>query len=1108
MSRRRNQDDKNTVDIKQGTIVTAIGDSGQRKTIEHICRSQSYTTVFIDQTESSQVLIQCEIDCDLLILEYSEAFAKPILDLALKVVDRYHIPVILLTENDIQFDFQYEFHEVMVQFVLRAEAETSLYSILKYMLPQAKLMLKQSRSVLLNKVAQFNDRAMLLLRPDGKIISGEIKDDTLFGDPLENLLGYLWTDIVTIEDSEISQKITEQIANSSPKDCSLHFENILVQTKTDTPEKLLLNIRCLRDKEQSVHFALIFSSVHASQIYHNLNSDHTGSQLLLNFVEKLNRTNTFDEVYEDTALCVKDLFTTDICAVDRYDQPRSLSFITGLTENYKNQSLPFCPWDVSDTDAYPVSYLNVESSDLPQFEKMLLAEDGVRSCVYFPLVGEKRIIGALIVYFTKIHALSQEEIKLGRALTHNLSTTIRRIYSHTQFQKSELKYQSIFDHVVEGIYQSTKSGKFITVNNALIKMLGYGSEKEVMALNLPVDIYLDPEVRHQLASEVDEQGFLHDRQLQLKKKDGSVITVIMNDRAVRDQNGQFLYYEGTLVDVTEKIEVQAELERNEKQLKAVINSSPDLIILKDAEGKWLVANSAAESRFGLESVDFVGKNDDELTRLIPQNKDFFEVSKKFDEITWRRHDLIRYEAVLHKSDDPMYFDVVKVPSFADDGSRWALVTIARDVTKIKKDQRKQLQLEKKIQKAQKHESLYILAGGIAHDFNNLLVSILGNAGLALMELNHESPVAESIKQIEIASQRAADLTKQLLAYSGKGKFVLEIVNLSKLVEEMAHLLEISISKDITLIYDFKKEMPPIEADPTQIRQIVMNLITNASEAIGKKWGRIHVTTGMHSFAGEDISQYFIAEEPENKDYCYIEVRDTGCGMSSATLKKIFDPFYTTKFTGRGLGLAAVLGIVRGHKGTIKVESDVINGTTFRAIFPCSKKVVLNRKEVSLTYNNLYTNTTILVVDDEETVLNVTCRILKQYGFRVISAQDGYEAVEQIKSQNDKISLVILDMTMPGLDGEATFREMRKYDPNLKVILSSGFSEQEATNKFAGKGLTGFIQKPYRPIELALKVQSALPDVANAPIIEPSDKRLPAPIPKFHTGDSSKLFTKS
>lgn len=393
----------------------------------------------------------------------------------------------------------------------------------------------------------------------------------------------------------------------------------------------------------------------------------------------------------------------------------------------------------------------------------------------------------------------------------------------------------------------------------------------------------------------------------------------------------------------------------------------------------------------------------------------------------------------------------------------------------------QRRLQVQLQHAQKLESLGVLAGGIAHDFNNLLVSILGNASLALEDLSPLSPARESICQIETAAVRAAELCKQMLAYSGKGRFVVTPLNLSELVSEMAHLLQVSLSKKVILRYNLHPQLPSVAADATQVRQVVMNLLTNASEACAEKSGLITISTGTVMVDREYLANTWYEEGLPEGTYVYVEVSDTGCGMSEETRARVFDPFFTTKSTGRGLGMAAVLGIVRGHKGAIKCYSEVGKGTTFKVLFPAvnlpaaslaPRPTIVERKGTG----------TVLVVDDEESVRGFTSRALERQGYKVLIARDGLEAVALFRQRCDEIRLVLLDMTMPHLDGEETFRELRRIREDVRVILTSGYNEQEATNRFVGKGLCGFIQKPYRPSDLLVAVRKALePNDADPPV---------------------------
>jgi len=400
------------------------------------------------------------------------------------------------------------------------------------------------------------------------------------------------------------------------------------------------------------------------------------------------------------------------------------------------------------------------------------------------------------------------------------------------------------------------------------------------------------------------------------------------------------------------------------------------------------------------------------------------------------------------------------------GGRPCLLGIVRDITERKQVEEERQLLEHQMQQAQKLESLGVLAGGIAHDFNNLLMAILGNASLALMKMQPESSGRTHIQKVETAAKRAAELTNQMLAYSGKGKFVVEPLLVSRVVEEMAHLLEAVISKKAVLKYDFVEDLPKVEADAAQIRQVVMNLILNGSDAIGDRSGVVTVTTGVLKADRAYLSDTYLDWDLPEGYYVFVEVSDTGRGMDAETRKKIFDPFFTTKFSGRGLGLAAVLGIVRGHKGALKVYSEPGRGTTVKVLLPAAEEPREVQVVKPRSAEDWQGEGCILVIDDEEMIRETSRMILEALGFDVLLAEDGRQGIEVFRANADDLDAVLLDMTMPHMGGEETFTELRRIRSDVRVILSSGYNEQEATNRFAGKGLAGFIQKPYLPQDLA------------------------------------------
>ena len=383
-------------------------------------------------------------------------------------------------------------------------------------------------------------------------------------------------------------------------------------------------------------------------------------------------------------------------------------------------------------------------------------------------------------------------------------------------------------------------------------------------------------------------------------------------------------------------------------------------------------------------------------------------------------------------------------------------------------------LEQKLWQTQKLESLGVLAGGIAHDFNNMLAGILGNVGLLLIQTPERSPLRGKLEQIRLVSERASELTNQLLAYSGKGNFIIRPLELTALVEDVRDFLVTAVSKKATLLVEAAPELPRVEADATQIHQVLLNLVTNASDALADAPGQITVRTGCIDADSAYLSEAYLSPELPAGKYVFLEVEDTGKGMDSATQAKIFDPFFTTKFVGRGLGLAAVLGIVRSHKGALMVRSVPGAGTKFRVLFPAIDTVIEQSRAVIPSRALPVLKGTALVVDDEEAVRMVVADMLEAFGFKVITAANGTEGVTLFKTHHLEIDVVILDVTMPDINGDQACREMKRIRKDARVIMMSGYSERDAARQFDDLGLAGFLQKPYSPDTLLKKVQEVFP----------------------------------
>ncbi len=495
------------------------------------------------------------------------------------------------------------------------------------------------------------------------------------------------------------------------------------------------------------------------------------------------------------------------------------------------------------------------------------------------------------------------------------------------------------------------------------------------------------------------------------------------------------------------------IQKNEQRFRFVLDNAADAVYITNAVGKIIDANEQA-----CKALKYTYA---ELTRLHARHISADpDISKFLDDLQVNAVTSVS-RRTNHRRKDGEVFPVDSSVAVAEIDGETVFITVSRDISD-------RIETERMLNQAQRMQSLGVLAGGVAHDFNNLLVAMLGQSSLALRMLPAEANARRPIEKTINAAEKAAALTRQMLAFSGRGHFQMEQLDLNRLVAENDALLRVSLPTGVTLQTTFGSDVPAIVGDASQIQQVIMNLIINAGEAVDPQNGLIRVNTQSQDLSSDDLKyQPFTSAPLKPGKYAVLEVSDNGVGMTSETQQKIFDPFFTTKKTGHGLGLAALLGIIRGHKGGLIVYSELGKGTNFKVVFPAETLAVIanDTTQTPLDTGQLLGTGTVLIIDDDPLSCETATDILSETGYQILSANDGVSGIEQCMQQLDEIGLIMLDLNLPDLKANEVLDKIRRLSETVPVVLVSGYSYVDVLPLMLGRSYIAFLQKPYTTLEL-------------------------------------------
>ena len=672
-------------------------------------------------------------------------------------------------------------------------------------------------------------------------------------------------------------------------------------------------------------------------------------------------------------------------------------------------------------------------------------------------------IGGLAVSFNQMRLQLKQ---LFQELTSNLAELKS---TQAALKKSETHYRSLFDGLPVGLYRTTPDGRILDANPMLVRMLGY-PDKESFLAQRAESMYLNSEERVKWKTMIESQKFGKPYEFQMRRYDGTAVWVENHSIAVRDGTGQVKYYEGSLKDISERKEAEAALQKSEKEYRALyddakraeelyrslLHSSADAIVIYDLQGMAQYVSPVFTKMFGWEQEEVEGKK----IPFLPESEmeATLSIIKCLVENGVPCHG---FETKRFTKDGKTIDVSISASRFEDHiGQPSGILVILRDISDRKR-------LEEQLHLVQRMEAIGTLAGGIAHDFNNLMMGILGNISLMMCDMDSTSAHFRNLQNVEQLVQSGTKLTGQLLGYARKGKYEPKTVDLNHVVRDSVETFG-RTRKEVTINLDLAPEQIVADVDRSQIEQVLFNLYINAADAMSRG-GELYVQTTVVEHTDLTEKPY----SPKPGKYLKLQVTDSGIGMDPETQKRIFDPFFTTKEIGRGtgLGLASVYGIVKSHGGYIDVVSEKGKGSTFCIYLRVSTSSLIeagvNPSEVKRGKG------TVLLVDDEEMVIDIGAQMIKKMGYDVIYTRKGDEALSLYDTHRNSIDLVVLDLIMPGMGGGDTFDELKKIDPDVKVLLSSGYCIDGQAREILNRGCRGFIQKPYNMQALSQKIDEIL-----------------------------------